>query len=844
MRCKGLAVVLSLAVLVPVFMTNGVAAQAPHGLATGSDPILMLSRAPAFRATANTAAQDPAAAEASLVLDRPTRRLIQQGLRNEGFDPGAPDGLFGPRTRAAIRNWQQAQGEAASGYLNRVQAELLRAATAPLPGAAATAPPAVVESPVAPTPTANCEGWNTESFFETATSAIVRACLAAGTDVAARDDDSITPLHWAAWSSKEAAVIEALLAAGADIEARNDDGSTPLHSAAINNETLVVIEVLLAAGADIEARETRDENGTPLQHAAYWNRNVAVLESLLAAGADSTVRTDNGRTLLHLASFGNGNPEVIEALLAAGADIEARTDSGVTPLFEAAGGNQNPAVLETLLAAGADVTARLNNGLSPLHQAARSNTPTIVEVLLVAGADIAAQTDGGTTPLSLAARENENPAVLETLLAAGANLAWRAANGRTLLHLAARSNENPAMVETLLAAGAELEAYDELGGYTPLYLAVNENPNPAVLEALVAAGADVNTRRDGIWHTPLEMLVQRTVRTDEVLSKVEILLAAGVDINDLCCNGYSALSFAAWEGVPAVVEALLAAGYAVRSRVWQVAFYNDNPAVVDMLVAAIDPRTRLSFGETALHWVAEEGSLANVARLLAAGADVTARSAPGQTALHWAAGFPGNDDPAVVEALLAAGADLAARDTEGQTALHLAAEFSDNPAVVEALLAVGADATARDGEGQTPWDLVQENEALKGSDVYWRLNDARFSAPRQESRRPPTTRPSQRRDAASEPSQRQGPGCEIPGYPTPANLQEVGLNWCSANVDFQRRVFALQAAGAWCAIAAGTSSTQEQIDTRHQEINAACDALDALGGRGGPPCQCPTGYRP
>ena len=29
-------------------------------------------------------------------LDRSTRRLIQQGLRNEGFDPGTPDGLFGP----------------------------------------------------------------------------------------------------------------------------------------------------------------------------------------------------------------------------------------------------------------------------------------------------------------------------------------------------------------------------------------------------------------------------------------------------------------------------------------------------------------------------------------------------------------------------------------------------------------------------------------------------------------------------------------------------------------------------------------------------------------------------
>ena len=56
--------------------------------------------------------------------------------------------------------------------------------------------------------------------------------------------------------------------------------------------------------------------------------------------------------------------------------------------------------------------------------------------------------------------------------------------------------------------------------------------------------------------------------------------------------------------------------------------------------------------------------------------------------------------------------------------------------------------------------------------------------------------------------------------------------------------FALQAAGAWCAIAEGTSSTPAQICARRQEINAVCDTLDALGARGGPPCQCQAGYRP
>ena len=72
-------------------------------------------------------------------LDRATRRLIQQGLRNQGFDPGTPDGLFGPRTRAAIREWQQSRGAPPTGYLNDAEVELLRAAAAPPPSQAVPA---------------------------------------------------------------------------------------------------------------------------------------------------------------------------------------------------------------------------------------------------------------------------------------------------------------------------------------------------------------------------------------------------------------------------------------------------------------------------------------------------------------------------------------------------------------------------------------------------------------------------------------------------------------------------------------------------------------------------------
>ena len=106
-----------------------VASMAAPGGAVGESP-------------AATAAQDSSAVEASLALDRSTRRLIQQGLRNEGFDAGTPDGLFGPRTRAAIRDWQQSRGASPSGYLTGPEAELLRTAAVAAP--AAPPPPQAV----------------------------------------------------------------------------------------------------------------------------------------------------------------------------------------------------------------------------------------------------------------------------------------------------------------------------------------------------------------------------------------------------------------------------------------------------------------------------------------------------------------------------------------------------------------------------------------------------------------------------------------------------------------------------------------------------------------------------
>ena len=66
-----------------------------------------------------------AVAEKSLGLSREERVGVQRGLESAGGSVGSADGIFGPRTRAALRAWQENRGLTSTGYLTRDQADAL-----------------------------------------------------------------------------------------------------------------------------------------------------------------------------------------------------------------------------------------------------------------------------------------------------------------------------------------------------------------------------------------------------------------------------------------------------------------------------------------------------------------------------------------------------------------------------------------------------------------------------------------------------------------------------------------------------------------------------------------------
>ena len=103
---------------------------------------------------------------------------------------------------------------------------------------------------------------------------------------------------------------------------------------------------------------------------------------------------------------------------------------------------------------------------------------------------------------------------------------------------------------------------------------------------------------------------------------------------------------------------------------------------------------------------------------------MNARDEKGETPLHGTARL--SKTPGLVTALVKAGADVSARNKDGFTPLQAATGWSKTPAIVTALIKAGADPAARDKKGKIPWDWIKADSSLKGTDVYWRLNEGRF----------------------------------------------------------------------------------------------------------------------
>jgi ankyrin repeat protein len=343
----------------------------------------------------------------------------------------------------------------------------------------------------------------------------VKALLARGADVNAREARGQTALMWAA-SQKHSAAVKALIEGGADVNARSSEtelkqpmravtytkdvhfpryagGFTPLMFAARVGD-VDSARILLDAGAKINDAPKADGigDGTPLVIATASGHEALAL-FLLERGANANAADGYGITALHWALMegikaliGGGSaptdrfwyhsnmPTLVKALLVRGADPNAAIARDFPPydnlLFGHTLGNNLPQI--TLV------------GATPYLLAAATGDVATMRVLVEGRGDPKLVTVDSTTPLMVAAGvgtetgdrspEKQEQALQAAKLAImlGGDVNARNREGRTALHAASLLGDK-AMIRFLVENGADLEAKD-LYGQTPLSIALGD----------------------------------------------------------------------------------------------------------------------------------------------------------------------------------------------------------------------------------------------------------------------------------------------------------------------------------------------------------------------------------
>jgi uncharacterized protein len=411
--------------------------------------------------------------------------------------------------------------------------------------------------------------------------------------------------------ANETVAANALLRAKANPNVADVDGTTPLQWA-VRNGNAALVDRLLTAGADAKSQ---NRYGVTAIQLACETGGAPIVARLLDAGVSATATGPLGETALHTCAR-TGDVAAAKVLVARGAPLEAGESwRGQTPLMWAAAQGHAP-MISMLIEAGANPNTRSTvvewarqrtleprdkwlppGGLTALLLAAREGCVACIGALVDGKANINDVDPDRQSALVLALM-NGHFDVAGALIDRGIDVNLKDKVGRTALWAAVDAHTMPAsnrpaptetddelssldIVNRILARGAELDAalsqqipyrtkLDRGGdgvlgaGTTPLLRAAKAGDVP-VVKLLLEKGANAKAAtRNGVngimiaanVATREEDMTGRSKTQREAIETIQLLLAAGVDINASDTQGRTAAHGAALWGLTDVVRFL------------------------------------------------------------------------------------------------------------------------------------------------------------------------------------------------------------------------------------------------------------------------------------------------
>lgn len=448
-------------------------------------------------------------------------------------------------------------------------------------------------------------------------------------------------------------IARSLLERKAEADTKDENGLTPLHWAMARGDQAFV--KLLLEGNWMTTINALDRNGqTPLCHGVLAGQ-AAVVKMLLCGTADPNKSDKGGRTVLHHAAL-KCNSEMVRILLDHKADVHAR-DSHRKKAWQLAAKNGGHQVVRLLLEKEPNLGSFSRKLEGLFLQMVKQGLVPMVQLLLEKKVDKNARDQFGSSALGLAA-EHGNHEVLKLLLSKGASPCIADFRGKTAILWAAKTGNTQNLSLLLDAAGnlkAKMVNHQDDEGRTALLIAFEKKWGNVVKILLDKGSPEINVNvEDKKGRTALHLAAQGDNHglVKLLLKKADRSLKDG--------QGKTALLLAAEQGKDTVLELLL-----------------DSSSTGDRVITAVvnSPDNR---GQTALLVAAERGDRNMVEKLLQKGARKNHRDIQGRTALLIATETGSND---VVDLLLERQADKTIGDMQKTTPLRLAVANGDKELV-------------------------------------------------------------------------------------------------------------------------------------------------------------------